>query len=602
MSVSIVSCPNCKNVVLSDTLQCPTCDHLLKPEAELLVPVVDSVARAAADRIPCPDCGEMVRKGLVRCWRCGGFLRSDIAEAYQKMQDGPQRVILSQPDAELMPDAAPQSIGDDDDGDEDDFELAPGLNLMSEDELGFSLSLDDLPLAPVAASEPAPQPKVVPPAEDGETYGFKTPVAAPTPVSAKAAEAPAPVPEKTPAASTAAAETKAEPEPAKPAPAKKIESTGDPLLDIAMQEQQEATDRRKDRIKQKRGGQKTALAGYALVYCPNGHAIQVEERYRGMTGRCPKCKSFFHVPAIDLKKVKEDERRAAEEQAKQSKYLHWVADAHLHSLDPTKLKLKPGSMEKDFAEVDLAFSDEHLVIIAHGKQGSGLFKGEKNKKKRDELRGPLQEYLRLDKEILDLPAAGYRDYGKDQLPRIQVVQPAAYAHESIFAGVPVFGEGRVAVRMPVTDQDKDVKDILFISFYLSEFREFSQKLSELYGIKDLGHVEGVPLTDNVSKSRCHYSDRMVESLEVTPFHKADTTMKIEISGRKCAACGLIVSEDARKKEKLGGPAGKSIAKTPCPKCKQKFGDISLFALAKPETEGGADATLAENGGLKSPGK
>lgn len=266
MSVSIVSCPNCKNVVLSDTLQCPTCDHLLKPEAELLVPVVDSVARAAADQIPCPDCGEMVRKGLVRCWRCGGFLRSDIAEAYQKMQDGPQRVILSQPDAELMPDAAPQSVGDDDDGDEDDFELAPGLNLMSEDELGFSLSLDDLPLAPVAASAPAPQPKVVPPAEDGETYGFKTPVAASTPVSAKAAEPPAPVPEKTPAAATAAAETKAEPEPAKPAPAKKIESTGDPLLDIAMQEQQEATDRRKDRIKQKRGGQKTALAGYAMVY------------------------------------------------------------------------------------------------------------------------------------------------------------------------------------------------------------------------------------------------------------------------------------------------------------------------------------------------
>ena len=48
------------------------------------------------------------------------------------------------------------------------------------------------------------------------------------------------------------------------------------------------------------------------------------------------------------------------------------------------------------------------------------------------------------------------------MEKIQVVQPAAYAHESMFAGVAVFGEGRIAVRFPVTDQDKDVKDILFV--------------------------------------------------------------------------------------------------------------------------------------------
>lgn len=582
MSVSIVSCPNCKNVVLSDTLQCPSCDQLLKPEAALLVPVVDSVARAAADQIPCPDCGEMVRKGLVRCWRCGGFLRSDIAQVYQRMQEVPQKVILSEPEPTLVPDSAAQSMDDD-----DDFELAPGLNLMSEDELGFSLSLDDVPMEPVES--PAAKPAA---ADDGETYGFKvpTPAAIESPKPAAAAA-------QAPAAKSEVAEKQPEPEPTKPA--KKFESTGDPLLDIAMQEQQEADGRRKDRIKQKKSGPKTALAGYALVYCPNGHAIQVEERYRGMTGRCPKCKSFFHVPAIDLKKVKEDERRAAEQQAKQSKYSHWVVDAHLHSLDPTKLKLKPGSLEKEFVETDFAFSDEGMLILAHGKQGSGLFKGERNKKKRDELRGSVQEYLRLDKELLDLPASGYRLYGKDELSRIQVVQPAAYAHESIFAGVPVFGEGRVAVRMPVTDQDKDVKDILFVSFYLAEFRDFSTKLSELYGIKDLGHVEGVPLTDNVTRFRCHYSDRMVESLEVTPFHKADASIKIDISGRKCAACGLVVSEEARKKEKLGGPAGKSIAKTPCPKCKQKFGDTSLFAVVKADAEAASDASMSENGGLKS---
>jgi hypothetical protein len=42
-----------------------------------------------------------------------------------------------------------------------------------------------------------------------------------------------------------------------------------------------------------------------------------------------------------------------------------------------------------------------------------------------------------------------------------------------------------------------------------------------------------------------------------------------------------VSEDSRKKEKIGGKSDASVAKALCPKCKSKFGDITLYGLPAP---------------------
>lgn len=593
-------------------MQCPSCNQVLKEELATVLPAeLPAVARASSDTIPCPDCGEMVRKGLVRCWRCGGFLRQDIASKYQQMQETPREIIYSKVHDEpvTVPDSASQLMDDDEDG----FELAPGLSFMTEDQLtDFSAA------APVSAEDsgtyklnvPTPAPAQAPPPKPEPKFTSTGPriIGAPKPEAPKAA-APAPVETPTTAATAATPAATSAPQEAaaadagKPAekatPKPAFESTGDPLLDIALQESNEAELRRKDRLKAKKSGPRVALPGYVLVFCPEGHQIQVEERYRGMTGRCPKCKTFFHVPAVDRQKQAEEARRAAEEKAKASKYVHWAIDAHLHSLDPTKLKLKPGSLEKDFVEVDLGFEPEGLLILAQGKQGQGLFKGEKNKKRKDELRAEVLEYLRVEKPILDVPASGYRFYEKAQLSKVQVVQPAAYAHESMFAGVPVFGEGRIAVRMPVTDQDKNVTDILFVSFYLSEFRDFAKRLAEMFDVKDLGQMEGVPMTDSETRFRCHYLDKPVISLEVTPYHKADATIELETSGYKCQSCGLVVSEDGRKKEKLGGPAGKSIAKAPCPKCKQKFGSNMLQHIKPKPEEAKGDDSMGENGGLKS---
>ena len=560
MSVSIISCPSCKNLVLSDTVQCPTCQHVLKPDhAGAIAGDLPAVVKAAEDEIECPDCGEHVRSGLVRCWRCGGFLRQEIAEKYQKMLDGPQQVTYSLATDPSVSDSS-STAGD------DDFQLADGLNLMSADEVQSRQAAAPAPVAkPPATTISEPDSAVHDPAEAAASTGEVT-------------------------AEEGAANENA-------APKAVPQSTGDPLLDIALQEENEAEARAKDRRKKKAQGEKVAMPGFLFVFCPNGHRIQVEEKYRGMTGRCPRCKSFFHVPGIDWEKKKLEAKQAEEDAARESKYHTWMVDRKLHHVDPTKLKLKPGSLEKEFQEVDLVFSDEGMHVISHGKQNAGLFGGEKNKKKREPLREEVQEYLRLEKELLDLPAAGHRDFHQADMEKITVVQPAAYIHESIFAGVPVFGEGLIAVRLPVTDQDKDVKDVLFVSFTLSQFRKFASTIDKLFGVKDLGQMEGVPLTDSEVTGKCHYSDRQIKSIEVTDFHKADPEMELEIVGRKCQACGLVVSEDSRKKEKLGGANGKGIAKAKCPKCQQKFGDTTLYAL-KEDAEA-QEASLSETGGLNS---
>jgi hypothetical protein len=588
MSVSIISCPSCKSLILSDTIQCPTCKHVMKEELAASVASDLPAVERATDEVPCPDCGEKVRKGLVRCWRCGGFLRQDIADSYQKMLDAPKQVTLSDaPPEDPLPDVGGAAIESTD----DDFELADGLSMMTQEEHSqiqadqaaetaaartpdeiYSIRRNSRP-APAESAAPASEPKTPTAADSG--IDKEPPASGVT--DAAATEAPAAAVQAEPAAAP-------------------LQSTGDPLLDIAIQEENEAKQRQKGRRKKRASGERQAMPGFVFVFCPNGHRIQVEDRHRGQTGRCPRCKSFFHVPGIDWDAEKRKKEQAELEQKKESRFKGWMLDMRLHQVDPTKLKLKAGSLEKDFQEVDLGYAADQIIVATNGKQGAGLFGGEKNKKKKEELRAEMQDHLRLEKEILDLPAAGYRLFGKEDMEKVSVVQPAAYAHESMFAGIPVFGTGRIAVRLPVTDQDKDVKDILFVSFGLSDFRDFAKHLAEMFEVKDLGQLEGVPLEDSKSTYKCHYSDRKIETIEATEFHTSDPNIKLETVGRKCQGCGLVVSEDSRKKEKLGGAAGKGIAKAKCPKCKGKFGDTTLYAINEAEAQ---DEGMSESGGMNS---
>ncbi len=154
MSVSIIPCPSCSSLLLSDTAQCPTCKHILDAERATELPEIrlHSDSQNAILEIECPDCCEKVRQELVRCWRCGAFLKPEIFESYQKMLAQRSSIVYTTPpqdqgdEAPLEPsqsdtpkpsssgtettfriptEATSANVSDDEDG----FTLAPGIEV-----------------------------------------------------------------------------------------------------------------------------------------------------------------------------------------------------------------------------------------------------------------------------------------------------------------------------------------------------------------------------------------------------------------------------------------------------------------------------------------
>jgi uncharacterized protein with PIN domain len=97
----------------------------------------------------------------------------------------------------------------------------------------------------------------------------------------------------------------------------------------------------------------------------------------------------------------------------------------------------------------------------------------------------------------------------------------------------------------------------------------------------LGADSGIPLEDVYSDRQCHFSNQALRILEHIEFYKGDPGFKLKIIGYKCAGCGLVVSEESREKEQIGGKGAKKIAKAKCPKCKKPFGDLPQYALDGP---------------------
>jgi hypothetical protein len=324
-----------------------------------------------------------------------------------------------------------------------------------------------------------------------------------------------------------------------------------------------------------------------VVYCPNGHRVEVQERHRGKTGRCPRCREPFFVPAgawheeaaepIKKPEIEEDvekEQSDSPYKVAAGEYSYWLRDAHFHSVDVSKLKLKPGSLEKTFELADLAFAPFGMLKITLAKKKTGLFASSK-KQDPDEIRDTVIEHLSDERPLDELPAGEHRLFDSEEVKKIRIVQPAPTEYESMFAGIPVFGTGRIAVRFPKGEKDTEQK---FVSFTISEFRVFVEAMREVYGMKDFSADCDIPLTNVHTELKCHYTDQVVKSLEQREYYEADNAYEVKISGRKCQECGLVISEEARKKEKIGGSSGKSIAKHKCPKCTKKFGDISLFEI------------------------
>ncbi len=556
MSVSIASCPQCKSLLLSDTAQCPSCHHVLNPQhgMNLADHKLHSDAKGAgSDDIPCPDCGEMVRKELVRCWRCGGFLRQEMAETYQRMRENaqlPAAPVLREIPAPVARSSAPQPslppLADDD----DDFSLGPGATSMTPAPSAAASAAVAMP-----ASEGSYELASLPEIPTGAASADGTPAAT---LSAKAATAPT---------GDATGESHS------------VATAGDVLLDIAKQEEVESEKRRKDRGKRKpssAGGR----SGF-VIFCPYGHQIEVQEKHRGQMGKCPRCKAAFIVPLPLAEEKPAESTIAAGDQAAAAsieqpeslvpgKFTRWMKDVRVHSLDPTKLKLKPGSLESAFDAQDVGFGLDGLLLLTLVKKGSMFGSAEK---KKPEAREAAVTHLAASKPLPELTVAAQRLFGPDMIKQVQVVQPAMYAHESMFAGIPVFGNNRIAVRLP---KPPEGNELLFASFWLSEFREFNKQMEEVFEVSGLADDLNLPLTDKLNEHKCHYTEATFQALDNVEYHQADPNIKLVIVGRKCEGCGLVISEDGRKKEKLGGADGKGIAKAKCPKCQKKFGNFTFY--------------------------
>jgi hypothetical protein len=116
------------------------------------VPAKPAPARDPGNEVerPCPECGEKVRKGLVRCWNCGAFMNATLQARYQEMQSNPSPPIFSQ-----VPESEVTSV---DPVTEDDFQLGLNEGGRERADLGGLESADPAaaPAAAAAATEAPP--------------------------------------------------------------------------------------------------------------------------------------------------------------------------------------------------------------------------------------------------------------------------------------------------------------------------------------------------------------------------------------------------------------------------------------------------------------
>lgn len=558
MSISIVSCPKCHTFLLSDTAQCHRCRYVINPTqaAQFRDASLPSDAAIQQDSERCRQCGETYRKGLVRCWSCGAFTRPEIEDAYYRLLQGhaqsvnaagkhyelpeiSQEDILRQYQAEDM---ARQPVQTQEVAAMDeDFELTGNLRLL--DDRPTSAEVGPIPLIPAATNGTQDSPAK----------------SAAEPNGAKKTEMARP--ETPPADETAS------------------------LMDHAREEQSAAQKARRAR-----------LGDGFVIFCPMGCKIRVQERHRGKIGRCPKCQSTFVVPmarqtsisgAVPPNAAEGAVAATAAASGGGGKFDRWMQDVHLHKVVPQKLRIKADSLLKDFQPVDIGF-DAGGMLLAGLPAPKGMFAG-KNAKKIEEDRAAIQTQMRTTGSSEGLPASFKQDFTTETVAQIAMSQPSQPGAESLFGDIPVFGAGRIAVRLPKYDD----KTTSYLSFTLSEFRQFAQHLAAVYGIENFGAGCGIPMTDTYKTEACHLSKNPVKDLQNLAWYQKDPAFKLEVTGYRCKTCAAVISEGARAAQKLGGANGKAIAKAKCPKCTKPLGSQPLYVVPAAPAAASAEASEPE---------
>lgn len=458
-------------------------------------------------------------------------MNREVEQRYIEMQSNPSPTIFSEVPASEV------SSPDEDEGSEDDFKLS-------------------IPLArpEVRAEAQAPAAVKEQPAKAEATS---------TPPAAEAESAAA-----KPSRSTSAEEG---------AVPHSVATAGDALLDIAMQEEREVKKRQK--VRKLTGGTKTPGGGL-IIFCPYGCRVEVKEQHRGMTGKCPRCGAPFIVPVEPPQYKKEKEEAAAAPAVGAEKFSVWIPDLHLHVVEPEKLKLKADSLLKEFVEADVGFSSDQLLIAVLAKKGGGGLFAKGGAVKKPDVREALLAHLKEDKPLDELPVGEKYIFSRDEVPQLKVVQPTASRADSIFHGIPVFGAGRIAIQLPLTEK---MTVPTYLSMGITEFWKFAKAAEDKYGIL-LGTDSGLPKEPRFSTYKCHYTDTLIKALEDVELYKADPSVQLEVAGYRCGACKIVVSEAGRKKENLGGKSPKGIAKAKCPKCGSKMGENLLYSFKQDVSE------------------
>ena len=572
MATSFQSCPGCESFILADTFECPECGHVFDEERSTAASDITQDVKTQNMYDACRRCGQSVRSGLVKCWNCNSFMRKDVEARYEQMQASPQRIIFSDVPAdqrtELLEhrhdDRNAKSVFDAQDENDFDFTLRDGDTQDGTDD-------DDFELTPPMA-QPSPAAKQVPssPAVPKPPVAVTpTEKAAPTVETTKAAEAPASESRTTGDQSSDAEKPAAKINPEADKKKAPVDFDADDLVGIAFQDHKETQKRKKQKVEESRSKR-------ILMPCTRcGAWIRVHQDQGGRTLRCRQCKVPFIVPMM---KKKEKSSNAAKGKAAPQIDVSWLDDVRYHIVVPTAIVLKPGSMEKTSETVDLAFHESGLHVLKYAPPAKkSLFGKADGPPSVEEQRKQVREHVQKTGAIANLPFGELQTVDVDGLRKVRLVQPVAEAHESMFAGVPVFGSGRIALYLPLTLEDN--KQAL-ISLPISSYRKLADQLQKRFGTELNAKHNGVPVEDEVDTLKCNLSGMPVASLKHLEYYENDPAYEMELSGYQCGTCSIAVAEAARAQQKLGGPAGKGIAKAKCPGCQNKMGLNKLFKISK----------------------
>jgi len=345
--------------------------------------------------------------------------------------------------------------------------------------------------------------------------------------------------------------------------------SSDDLFTIAMQEQKDDKRRKNERLAERQKRQ-------MLMPCKCGAWIRVQDDMAGKVVRCKQCRESVQVPEIRRKSVDKKEEKTIPKLD-----ITWINDVWFHVLTPTSVVLKPGSLTAQHTVADIAITDSavHFITFSGEPKKKSLlsFGGADKKLDRATQRKQVRDQVEATGEIKGLTNCDVSTIARDQASELKLVQPVVKVHESMFAGVPVFGDGRIAVYLPIV---QDAGQQAFCSFTLSAWRSFSNRLKELFNVQLPSAENGVPETEKIETLSCFVNQSRVESIKGLIYYQQDPSFELEITGYRCKACGAAVSEEGRKKNKLGAANGKGIAKAKCPKCSGKMGEEPIYKLKK----------------------